>query len=125
MYLSVFLGACIVLVIVLVALFGWGGILSLTQRLSLAAIAAGIVWAGPGRALGREPGPGDALLLIGVLVYLIATYGPRMFQRLDGLDGAVDGRIDGPFSIEKGRVAAKHMEVDRLRAKTARERGRP
>ncbi|PLR28161.1 hypothetical protein SGCZBJ_03900 [Caulobacter zeae] len=83
--LSCALGALIVTVIVVVALLGWGGSLSMSQRLGLAAIAAGIVWAGPGRALGREPGLGDALLLLGLLVYLLASYGGALLRRLDTL----------------------------------------
>lgn len=83
--LSCALGALIVAVIVVVALLGWGGSLTLSQRLGLAGVAAGIVWAGPGRALGREPGLGDALLLMGLLVYLLATYGRALLRRLDTL----------------------------------------
>lgn len=105
MYVSVFLGGCIVLVIALVALFGWGGLLTLSQRFGLAGVAAGIVWAGPWRALGREPGPGDALLLLGLLVYLVATYGLRMFQRLDGFDGDVDGKVTFANSRKRPRDA--------------------
>ncbi|PHY13393.1 hypothetical protein CSW58_06080 [Caulobacter sp. B11] len=96
---SVVLAAAVVLMIATIALLGWGGVLSQAQRLGLAAVAAGIAWAGPGRALGRGPGLGDLLMLLGLVVYLAATYGPALFHKADGLDGVTDGRI-GP---SKGR----------------------
>lgn len=92
---SVALAAVVVLMIAAVALLGWGGVLSQAQRLGLAGIAAGIAWAGPGRALGRGPGLGDLLMLLGLVVYLAATYGPALFHKADSLDGVTDGRI-GP-----------------------------
>jgi hypothetical protein len=52
---SCILGALIVAVIAVVALLGWGGLLSLTQRLGLASIGAGILWAGPARAWAGSP----------------------------------------------------------------------
>lgn len=129
MIVSIILGGAIVLIIAFVALLGWGGLLSLSQRLGLAAIAAGIVWAGPGRALGREPGLGDALMLLGLLVYLASTYGPRLFLRLDGLDGKVDGKVQGPFVIvagafviKDGVVKARNIEVDRIALDVAPKR---
>lgn len=111
MILSIFLGGAIVLIIAFVALLGWGGLLTLSQRLGLAAIAAGIVWAGPGRALGREPGLGDALMLLGLLVYLASTYGLRLFLRLDGLDGKVDGRLACPLKSETDEAFAKTIHT--------------
>lgn len=109
MILAAILGGIVVLIIALVALFGWGGLLTLPQRLGLAAIAAGIVWAGPGRALGREPGLGDALWLLGLLVYLVLTYGPKLFERADGLDGAVDGRLAGRLKTTPEEAFAKTL----------------
>lgn len=74
-------------------LMGWGGLLSLGQRLGLAMTASGLVLAAIPRFQGHPPGWGDVLMLLGLLVYLAVTYGPRLFERVDALDGKVDGRI--------------------------------
>lgn len=92
---SILLAGAVVAVIVVVALLGWGGEVGAVQRFGLCAIAAGLAWAGPARALGVEPGLGDLLFLAGLLAYLLSRYGLPIFRRLDRLDGRADGRI-GP-----------------------------
>ena len=87
------LAAVDVAVIVAVAALGWGGPLSLGRRLGLVTIAGGIVWAAPARAFAGSVGVGDALLFAGFLLYLIDAHGLRLWRSIDGLDGAVDGRI--------------------------------
>jgi hypothetical protein len=74
-------------------LLGWGGLLSLGQRLGLAMTASGLVLAAIPRFQGQPPGWGDVLMLLGLVVYLGVTYGPRLFERVDALDGKVDGRF--------------------------------
>ncbi len=74
-------------------LMGWGGLLSFGQRLGLAMTASGLVLAAIPRFQGQPPGWGDVLMLLGLLVYLVVTYAPRLFERIDRLDGKADGRI--------------------------------
>lgn len=93
---SMILGGLVVAVVFVVALLGWGGKVGRTQRYALCTIAAGLAWAGPARALGMAPGPGDLLFLSGLLAYLLATYGPPIFRHMDSLDGRADGRISFP-----------------------------
>lgn len=87
------LAAAIVALVVLVALFGWAGRVSLPQRLGLCLIAAGILWAGPDRIQGHPPGLGDLLMLLGVLVYGLAVYGRQLRDHADRMDGRLDGRF--------------------------------
>lgn len=96
LYLAGALAAANVAVIVLVAVLGWGGALSLAHRLGLSILAAGIVWAAPARAAVGAIGPGDAMLFGGLLTYLLAAHGRRIFQTVDALDGASDGRVGRP-----------------------------
>lgn len=86
--------AAIVLVaLVAVLLTGWGGSLTLAQRIGLAALAAGLVLAAVPRFRGDPPGLGDVLMLGGFVVYLVATHGPAIWTHVDALDGTVDGRV--------------------------------
>lgn len=87
------IGASVVALVVLI-LIGRGDRLTCPERLGLAAFAAGLVWAGPQRALGGPVGPGDALMLIGVAVFIAATRGHALWVRIDRLDGARDQRVD-------------------------------
>jgi hypothetical protein len=96
LYLAGALAAANVAVIVLVAVLGWGGALSIAHRLGLSSLAAGIVWAAPARAVAGAVGPGDVLLFGGLLAYLLAAHGRRIFHTVDALDGAADGRIGRP-----------------------------
>lgn len=93
MIVSMLLGGLVVAVVLVVALLGWGGKVGPIQRYALCALAAGLAWAGPARALGMAPGPGDLLFLAGLVVYLLATYGPPIFRHVDALDGNRDGQI--------------------------------
>lgn len=79
--------------LIAVLLTGWGGILTLAQRLGLASLGAGLVLASVPRFRGDPPGVGDVLMLGGFVVYLAATYGPAIWNHVDALDGAVDGRV--------------------------------
>lgn len=96
LYLAGAFAAADVAVIIAVAALGWGGSLSLTRRLGLSSIAGGIIMAAPGRAAVGSIGPGDALLFAGLLAYLLAAHGRRLFLTFDALDGKPDGRIGRP-----------------------------
>lgn len=96
LYLAGFLAAANVAVIVAVAALGWGGSLSLARRLGLSSIAGGIILAAPGRAAAGSIGAGDALLFAGLLAYLLAAHGRRLFLTIDAFDGEADGRIGRP-----------------------------
>jgi len=86
-------GSVVVLTIVLAAVLGWGGVMSLAHRLGLCAVAAGLVGAGIGRATQAPVGWFDALFVAGLAVYLVASYGPAIRRRADAADGAEDGRV--------------------------------
>jgi hypothetical protein len=86
-------GFVVVATIVLAAVLGGGGIMSLAQRLGLCAVAAGIVGAGVGRAAQAPVGWFDALFVGGLAVYLAASYGPAIRRRADAADGREDGRV--------------------------------
>ena len=85
-------GGVIVGVICLAAVMGWGQ-MTRFQRWGLIWLAAGLVGAAADRALQRPVGLFDVLMLSGVAVYLVATYGPAIWQRADAADGAADGRV--------------------------------
>ena len=51
------LGGAIILTVVAVAVLGWAGLVPTGQRAGLYILAAGLLWAGPGRFL-STPGPG-------------------------------------------------------------------
>lgn len=87
-------------------LMGWGGLLSRGQRLGLAMTASGLVLAAIPRFQGQPPGWGDVLMLVGFVAYLGATYLPAIARHIDGLDGAVDGKILGA-NIKLGQQHAK------------------
>lgn len=101
--IGILLAALIVAVIVLVVFMGWVDHLSLAQRLGLTTIAAGLLWAGPGRAMKLEPGLGDVILLAGLLIFLLATFGREICRRADALDGAADGRLDLAKAVKAAR----------------------
>ncbi len=86
-------GVVVVATIVLAAVLGWGGIMSLAQRLGLCAVAAGLIGAGVGRAAQAPVGWFDTLFLGGLAIYLAATYGPGIWRRADAADGREDGRV--------------------------------
>lgn len=94
--LAAVIAIAVVSLVVLVAILGWGGAVSQPQRIGLCAMAAGLLWAGPARALGMGVGLGDVLFLAGLLGYLVATYGKALFSHIDGLDGQRDGKIGAP-----------------------------
>lgn len=106
-------------------LMGWGGLLNLGQRLGLAMTASGLVLAAIPRFQGHPPGWGDVLMLLGLTVYLGSTYGPKLFERADGLDGAVDGRISAPRSMQSARTAATQAKADLVAGQARRQRGQP
>lgn len=85
-------GVVIVGIVVLVSLMGWGGKVHWLQRLTLCAIAAGLVWAGPGRMFNWAVGTGDLLFLAGIAGYFLITYGPLIWTRADHELG---GRLPG------------------------------
>lgn len=88
------LAAAVLVGAVVVLMLGWGGRLTFSQRLGLCAFTAGLVWAGPLRALGSRLGPGDLLMVTGASVYIVATHWRALFRTVERLDGAEDGRID-------------------------------
>lgn len=48
------------------------------QRWGLCLTGAGLVGAAPGRFLAHPPGVFDLMMLVGLLVYLAALYGPAL-----------------------------------------------
>ncbi|KQV66652.1 hypothetical protein [Caulobacter sp. Root343] len=90
------LAAAILLLAIALLLLGWGGLLTLCQRIGLAMFGAGLVLAAIPRFQGRPPGWGDVLMLSGLVLYLGATYAPKIIQHVDGLDGKIDGRFGRP-----------------------------
>lgn len=89
-------GFTVVGIVVLAAVFGWGGQMSRTLRIGLCAMAAGLVGAGVGRAIQAPVGWFDVLFLGGLVVYLGRTYGPAILHRADSCDGTADGRLQLP-----------------------------
>lgn len=87
--------AAVLLATVVCLLIGWGGLLGLAQRVGLASFAAGLVLAAIPRFQGQPPGWGDLVMLAGLALYFCATYLPKILEHVDGLDGAVDGRLWG------------------------------
>ena len=87
------LTAGLLLVVLCLLLLGWGGLLTLMQRIGIAGFAAGFVLAAIPRFQGRPPGWGDFIMLAGLVLYFGTTYAPKIIQHVDGLDGQVDGRI--------------------------------
>lgn len=90
-------GAAVVGIIVLAAVFGWGGQIGLVQRIGLCAAGAGLVGAGASRVLQGPVGWFDVLFLAGLALYLARTYGPAILKRADACDGAVDGHVRWPL----------------------------
>jgi hypothetical protein len=91
--IGILLAVLAVHLVVLVALFGWAGEVPRAQKVGLCMIAAGLVWAGPGRFSGAPIGLGDLLMLTGILTYGIAVYGKQLKQHFDEADGSLDGRV--------------------------------
>lgn len=87
------LAAVGVVATIIMVVHGWAGRLTRVVRLALCLMGAGLAWAGPARFLGYGPGLGDLIFIAGVGLHLAALYGPALWRRADGLDGAVDGRI--------------------------------
>lgn len=92
------LGGSIILTVVAVAVLGWAGLVPTGQRAGLYILAAGLLWAGPGRFLSTPgPGLGDLLFLAGIATLLVSIYGRALLAHVEGLDGRRDGRL-WPFS---------------------------
>jgi len=87
------LAAVLLLTVLCLLLLGWGGLLSLRQRIGIALFAAGFVLAAIPRFQGRPPGWGDFIMLAGLLLYFGTTYAPKIIRHVDGLDGTVDGQF--------------------------------
>lgn len=103
--LSAVLAAAVVGGVLLVALFDRQNPMSRAQRIGWCLLAAGLLWAGPSRFLGRPAGLGDLVFLLGVLILLLALHGPAILRKVDGLDGRADGRL-GVLPLHRG-VAPK------------------
>lgn len=86
-------GGVIIGVVCLAAVLGWGQ-MTRFQRWGLIWLAAGLMGAAADRALQRPVGAFDVLMLTGVGLYLVATYGQQIISRFDAMDGAQDGRIE-------------------------------
>lgn len=86
-------GILIVATIALAAVLGWGGPMTLVQRVGLCGAAAGLVGAGIGRAIQAPVGWFDALFMAGWAAYLVASYGPAFWRRADAADGREDGLV--------------------------------
>lgn len=109
------IAATLLVATVCALLVGWGGLLSRSQRLGLAMFASGLVLAAIPRFSGRPPGLGDVLMLFGLALFFIATYGPKILQHVDGMDGAIDGRARvGPVSISPEAIR-QAMALERRR----------
>lgn len=92
------LGGAIILTVVAVAVLGWAGLVPTGQRAGLYILAAGLLWAGPGRFLSQPgPGLGDLLFLAGIGTLLVSIYGRALIEHIEGMDGRQDGRL-WPFS---------------------------
>ena len=92
------LGFAIILTVAAVAVLGWAGRLTRLERVGLCVLAAGLVWAGPGRFLSTPgPGLGDLLFLAGIGTLLVSIYGRALIAHIEGMDGRQDGRL-WPFS---------------------------
>ena len=87
------IAAVVVGMIVLIALFGWGGMMKRLERIGLFMTGAGLLWAGPVRLLGGGVGLGDLIFVLGLGLHLWALYGPALWRRADALDGKADGRV--------------------------------
>lgn len=86
-------GVAVVAMVTAAGLLGWAGHIGRWQRIGLSLMAGGLAWGGIGRSLGKPPGVGDLLFLAGLGLYLWLAHGRAIKQTVDGLDGAVDGRI--------------------------------
>lgn len=107
----------ILVLTVCLLLVGWGGLLSRLQRLGLAMFASGLVLAAIPRFTGHPPGLGDVLMLTGLVLFFAATYGPKILQHVDGMDGVIDNSVRvGPVSIspEVIRQAMAHERRRRI-----------
>lgn len=99
--LSAALAACVVAVVLSVVMFDRRTAPPRGPRIGLTMMASGLLWAAPARMLGGSPGLGDAVFLTGLLVLLLALYGPRLVRGLDTLDGREDGRL-GIVPLHRG-----------------------
>ena len=99
--ISALAAGVIVLTVILTAHFGWGGRVSLLERVALTLMAAGLALAGPERFLGRGVGLGDLMFLTGLALHLLRLYGPAMWRKADSLDGAIDGRVTNRVRVRR------------------------
>lgn len=107
--------AAVLVATVCLLLLGWGGLFTRAQRLGLALFAGGMVLAAIPRFLGQPPSWGDLLMLVGLCLFFVTTYGPKILRHIDGLDGAIDNRIHvGPLEIDAAAIS-RAMGDDRLR----------
>lgn len=99
--LTMILAAAVVGLVLLVVFFDRRSPTPKAQRVGLTMMAAGLLWAGPARALGRPAGLGDVLFLSGLLVLLLSLYGAALMRGADMVDGRADGRI-GIIPLHRG-----------------------
>ena len=88
-------GGVIISVVCLAAVLGWGQ-MTRFQRWGLIWLAAGLMGAAADRALQRPVGAFDVLMLSGVALYLVATYGAAILRRAVRCDEVADVRIRMP-----------------------------
>lgn len=91
------LASAIVTIFVLVTILDWAEA-SRGERLALALISGGLVWAAPGRLEAGGVGLGDVVFLVGVLALVVVTYTRRILEHADQLDGKADGKL-GPIGV--------------------------
>lgn len=107
--------AAVLVATVCLLLLGWGGLFTRAQRLGLALFAGGMVLAAIPRFMGQPPSWGDLLMLAGLCLFFVTTYGPKILRHADALDGQVDGRFHvGPIQIDAAAIS-RAMGDDRLR----------
>lgn len=99
-FLCAIVGGLVIGLLFTVGLLGWGGSLPRIQRQALVLVLAGLVWAAPSRWLGLPPGPGDLIMLVGLLLYIGSQYGAALRIKVDALDGMVDGRFGPPQKMK-------------------------
>lgn len=107
--------AAVLVATVCLLLLGWGGLFTRAQRLGLALFAGGMVLAAIPRFLGQPPSWGDLLMLAGLCLFFVTTYGPKILRHADALDGQVDAHFHvGPIEIDAAAIS-RAMGDDRLR----------
>jgi len=86
-HLCAIVGGAVIMLLLAVALVGWGGPLPRLQRWALLMVLAGLVWASPSRWLSLPPGKGDLMMLTGLLLYISSQYGAALKIKVDGRFG--------------------------------------